>query len=403
MSNMASPTEMTPLQLLNYHRNKKSRNSNGKQSYHNENYTSRYYETNYDNNSHYQGSYSSNDYNTYQSNHYDTYNTTNNDNNYSNYTNNNNNSYTQNNNSHKNSYHGGSYDAKYKYKATDYGTNFTSTRDNYQQNDATYQSIPNNNNANNNYYSTGAQNTDSTSFIESHFLYENIENADKQDRNLISQTICFFSDLWHNGMEVYRNLSKYFWRLVIFLTLVIIILTIVHSFFFNETSYTLTSTADKNRFKHNPTTSEPFQPHIIWIIADDLGYSDVSYNGAEIKTSNIDYLASQGVVLTQHYVQPLGAPTRASLMTGRFAFRMGLQAATTDGNIMLPGTSVHMNDAYQTVAQVLQKNGYKTFAFGCVLFWKRFFFCLCMFCFTLFRLHCVCKKKIKNKKLVNGI
>ena len=64
------------------------------------------------------------------------------------------------------------------------------------------------------------------------------------------------------------------------------------------------------------------QPHIIFILADDLGYNDVSYNGkhhgSAIKTPNIDVLAAEGVTLTNYYVQPKCTPTRSQLMSGRY-------------------------------------------------------------------------------------
>ena len=64
------------------------------------------------------------------------------------------------------------------------------------------------------------------------------------------------------------------------------------------------------------------KPHIVLIVADDLGFNDVSYNGkfhgSAVQTPNIDRLASEGVTLGNHYVQPLCTPTRVQLMTGRY-------------------------------------------------------------------------------------
>ena len=60
-------------------------------------------------------------------------------------------------------------------------------------------------------------------------------------------------------------------------------------------------------------------PNIIYILADDLGYGEVGYNGQEIiKTPNIDLLATNGMVFTQHYSgAPVCAPARYSLITGK--------------------------------------------------------------------------------------
>ena len=70
------------------------------------------------------------------------------------------------------------------------------------------------------------------------------------------------------------------------------------------------------------------KPNIVHIVADDLGWKDVGFNGCkDIKTPNLDALAAGGAKFTQFYVQPMCTPTRACLMTGRYPFRYGLQTA----------------------------------------------------------------------------
>ena len=62
-------------------------------------------------------------------------------------------------------------------------------------------------------------------------------------------------------------------------------------------------------------------PHIIFLIADDLGYNDVGFSlagNSGIPTPNLDQLARDGVVLDRQYTQPFCSPTRSTLMTGSF-------------------------------------------------------------------------------------
>ncbi|MBT4523247.1 MAG: arylsulfatase [Halieaceae bacterium] len=66
------------------------------------------------------------------------------------------------------------------------------------------------------------------------------------------------------------------------------------------------------------------RPHVVVILADDLGWQDVGYNGSEIETPLLDKLAQTGVRLDQFYAQPTCSPTRASLMTGQAALRLGV-------------------------------------------------------------------------------
>ena len=57
-------------------------------------------------------------------------------------------------------------------------------------------------------------------------------------------------------------------------------------------------------------------PHIVLIVADDLGYNDVPWHNPTILSPHLHDLAKAGVILEQNYVQPKCAPSRAALMTG---------------------------------------------------------------------------------------
>jgi arylsulfatase A-like enzyme len=102
------------------------------------------------------------------------------------------------------------------------------------------------------------------------------------------------------------------------------------------------------------------RPNIVHIVADDLGWKDVGFNGCtDIKTPNLDALAAAGAVLTQFYVQPMCTPTRAALMTGRYPFRYGLQTA------VIPSVSTYgLDPAEWLLPQCLKDAGYSTAIIG---------------------------------------
>ncbi len=107
---------------------------------------------------------------------------------------------------------------------------------------------------------------------------------------------------------------------------------------------------------------DPTRPNIIYIMADDLGYSEVGcYGQQSIKTPNIDKLASEGMKFTQHYSgSPVCAPARSVLMTGLHTGHTpsrGNLEVDPYGQFPLPGETT-------TVAELLKKAGYRTAMYG---------------------------------------
>lgn len=72
------------------------------------------------------------------------------------------------------------------------------------------------------------------------------------------------------------------------------------------------------------------QPSIVFILADDMGNSEVGYNNPDWHTPNIDFLAENGVIFSAAYAQPQCTPSRHALLTGRYPFRDGMQVGVTN-------------------------------------------------------------------------
>jgi arylsulfatase len=104
-------------------------------------------------------------------------------------------------------------------------------------------------------------------------------------------------------------------------------------------------------------TAPESPPNIVLILTDDQGHGDLGYHGNPlIHTPVLDSLARHSVRLTEFYVSPVCAPTRASLMTGRYGLRAGVYDTYAGGATMATEE--------QTIAELLKTAGYRTGAFG---------------------------------------
>lgn len=103
------------------------------------------------------------------------------------------------------------------------------------------------------------------------------------------------------------------------------------------------------------TNTAAGKPNIVCILADDLGYADVGFNGGKkIQTPNLDRLAKAGTILSSFYGQPVCSPTRASLMTGRYVAHTGVYS------VVKPHARWGLPLAERTLAQALREAGYET-------------------------------------------
>ncbi|MFC4096462.1 arylsulfatase [Euzebyella saccharophila] len=104
-------------------------------------------------------------------------------------------------------------------------------------------------------------------------------------------------------------------------------------------------------------SQSPKKPNVILIITDDQGYGDLGFTGnPHVKTPVIDQLAKESVRFNQFYVSPVCAPTRSSLMTGRYSLRTGIRD-TYNGGATMATEEV-------TIAEILKTTSYKTGIFG---------------------------------------
>lgn len=105
------------------------------------------------------------------------------------------------------------------------------------------------------------------------------------------------------------------------------------------------------------------QPNIIFILADDLGWGDLSvYGQTDFKTPNLDKLAAQGLRLTQHYSNSaVCSATRFGLITGRYQYRLrgGLEEPIAGAS-----DTIGLPPEHPTLPSLLKKAGYRTALVG---------------------------------------
>lgn len=102
------------------------------------------------------------------------------------------------------------------------------------------------------------------------------------------------------------------------------------------------------------SAAAPAKPNVVYIMADDVGWGDLSVHSGGVPTPNIDKLFSEGVELTQFMGWCVCSPTRAMLLTGRHPMRVGT-APEVGGELALEET---------TIAEGFKSNGYRTGVFG---------------------------------------
>jgi arylsulfatase A-like enzyme len=109
-------------------------------------------------------------------------------------------------------------------------------------------------------------------------------------------------------------------------------------------------------------TNAQTKPNVVIMLADNVGYNDLgAYGAGEVRgmpTPRIDQLASEGLRLTQFFVEPACTPSRAALMTGRYSQRSGL------GTIIIGGTPNTLQSSEVTLGKLFKSQGYHTGIIG---------------------------------------
>ena len=99
-------------------------------------------------------------------------------------------------------------------------------------------------------------------------------------------------------------------------------------------------------------------PNIVFFLVDDWGYNDIGYQSDYLSwtTPNVDAIAKNGIKLTNYYTSELCTPTRAAFLTGRYAFRFGMQGADLD--------KVELPNSEALISEELKSAGYRTYIVG---------------------------------------
>jgi arylsulfatase len=120
---------------------------------------------------------------------------------------------------------------------------------------------------------------------------------------------------------------------------------------------------DSKSWWPEPVKAPEGSPNVVFIILDDVGFSQLGCYGSEIETPNMDGLAENGLLFNNFHTTALCSPTRACLLTGHNHHSLGTGVITNLAT-GYPGYNGRMPREAATIAQVLKENGYNTFATG---------------------------------------
>jgi arylsulfatase len=120
---------------------------------------------------------------------------------------------------------------------------------------------------------------------------------------------------------------------------------------------------DSQPWQNSVVKPENGAPNIVMFVLDDVGYSDLSCFGSEVRTPVANSLANEGIRYSNFHVTAMCSPTRAALLTGRNAHSVGM-GIISEWATGFPGYAGRISNQATTISEMLRSQGYSTMAVG---------------------------------------
>eukprot|EP01038_Epipyxis_sp_PR26KG_P013115 gene13115-17579_t len=144
----------------------------------------------------------------------------------------------------------------------------------------------------------------------------------------------------------------------------IFICVLLISYNYSSSTYTnskSTSSSASSSIKKDLNTGENSKPNFVFLLIDDLGWNSMNYNSVDFKNvaPNLHNLAKRGIIMENYYSQEVCAPARASLLTGKYPFSIGLQYGE-----LQPESASGLSLEHELISGLLADNNYINYMVG---------------------------------------